>query len=101
MRKTIAVATFAFLLAVTSQVSAQDKEQDESKRSPQEKQAIAKIRELGGSVLEVAQNDNRLDVAYHLANDKVEDKHLEPLKNAKSVYSLNLRGTDYRRTASC
>lgn len=94
MQKTIKLATIVLLLTVSSQLRAQEKDQKESERTPQEQQAIEQIRELGGSVLEVAQNDNRLDVAYHLADGKVEDKHLEPLKNAKSVYSLNLRCTD-------
>ena len=36
-----------------------------------EKKAIAKIRESGALVLEIAQNDNRLDVSYITAPAKI------------------------------
>ncbi|MED5400192.1 MAG: hypothetical protein VX669_07360, partial [Planctomycetota bacterium] len=59
-----------------------------------EKAAVAAIKKFGGSVLEVAQNDGRLDVAYHLADGKIGDKQLAPLKAIKHIHSLNLRGTE-------
>lgn len=61
----------------------------------EEQQAMAEIRKLGGQVMELAQNDNRLAVAYHLADGKITDEHLAPLKGIhKRLYELNLRGTD-------
>ena len=58
-----------------------------------EQQLVAKIRELGGHVLELAQNDSRLEVAYHLTDGDVTDDHLIPLKGLELVTDLNLRGT--------
>lgn len=59
-----------------------------------EKQAVARMRELGGHVMELAQNDNRLTVAWHLADGTVGDDKLAPVKGVQHVYELNLRGTD-------
>lgn len=59
-----------------------------------EKKAIAKIREIGGLVLEIAQNDKRLDVSYITAQAKVTDEHLAPLKDLSKLANLNLRGTE-------
>lgn len=62
--------------------------------SDAEKQAMARIRELGGHVMELAQNDNRLTVAWHLADGSVTDEKLVPIAGSPHVYELNLRGTD-------
>ncbi|MGQ0633765.1 MAG: leucine-rich repeat domain-containing protein [Planctomycetaceae bacterium] len=59
-----------------------------------EAKAIAKIKEIGALVLEIAQNDNRLDVSYITAQTKVVDEHLAPLKDLRRLAHLNLRGTD-------
>src|SRR5215831_14351329 len=59
-----------------------------------EKKAIAKIRECGALVLEVAQNDNRLDVSYITAQGKVNNELLAPLKDLTKLVHLNLRGTE-------
>ncbi len=60
-----------------------------------EQQAIAKIREMGGQVLEIAQNDKHLDVGFHLVQDKkVTDEALTPLKDLTRMVNLNLRGTE-------
>ncbi len=57
--------------------------------------AIEKLREWGVLVLEVAQNDNRLDVSYHLVSDtKIADEHLAPMKDLQRAYSVNLRGCE-------
>jgi hypothetical protein len=64
-------------------------------RTPAEKKAIDKIRELGGFAMELAQNDPRLDVSYHLMDGKITPAHLAPLKDlSKSLVHLNLRGKD-------
>lgn len=56
--------------------------------------AMKKIQELGGQVLELAQNDKRLEVAYYQAGTKATDEALVPVKDlAARLYSLNLRGT--------
>jgi hypothetical protein len=92
MRQIIALATLAMLAGgiVPGIIFAQEK----GKRSEAETKAIDEIRKLGGSVMELAQNDNRLVVAYHLTDGKVTDKHLAPVMNLKSIVHLNLRGTE-------
>jgi Leucine-rich repeat (LRR) protein len=59
-----------------------------------EKKAIAKIRESGALVLEIAQNDNRLDVSYITAQGKITNEQLAPLKDLKRLAILNLRGLE-------
>lgn len=59
-----------------------------------EKNAMAEIRKSGGQVMELAQNDSRLDVAFHLADGKIEDAQLAPLKNLPKLAQLNVRGKD-------
>jgi len=59
-----------------------------------DKAAIAEIKKSGGQVLELAQNDNRVDVSFHLADGKIGNDHLKPLKGLKFVYSVNVRGKD-------
>jgi Leucine Rich repeat len=93
MRCRLAVILSALLFAVAApDAFAQAKKKGE--RSPAEKAAIAAIRKMGGHVQEIAQNDSRLEVAFHLADGKITDKNLVPLKDLKDVYELNLRGTD-------
>ncbi|QDV17724.1 Leucine Rich repeats (2 copies) [Gimesia panareensis] len=70
-------------------VSAADKKKD-----PAVEQAKSKVRAAGGSVLELAQNDDRLEVAFHLSDQKVTDETLKSLAGLSKVASLNLRGTD-------
>ena len=59
-----------------------------------EKKAIAKIRETGALVLEIAQNDNRLDVSYITAQGKITNEQLAPLKDLTRLAHLNLRGLE-------
>lgn len=59
-----------------------------------ETKAISKIRELGGLVLEIAQNDKRLDVTYQSGLDKVTDDDIKPLHDLTRLAHLNLRATD-------
>jgi len=56
--------------------------------------AIAEIKKSGGQVMELAQNDSRLDVAFHLADGKITDEQLVPLKNLPRLAQLNLRGRE-------
>jgi hypothetical protein len=58
-----------------------------------EKKAIEQIRQQGGLVLELAQNDNHLEVAYLETDGKFSDAYLAPLKDlSKRLVHLNLRG---------
>jgi translation elongation factor EF-Tu-like GTPase len=75
-----------FLFVAVSTATAQD--------ADAEKKAIAKIRESGALVLEIAQNDNRLDVSFLTAQGKVTDELLMPIKDLTRLAHLNLRGTE-------
>jgi hypothetical protein len=68
---------------------------EEPMRTEVEKKALDKVRQLGGFAMELAQNDTRLDVAFHLMDKKITAEHLTPLKDlSKSLVYLNLRGTE-------
>jgi hypothetical protein len=77
------VLSAALLGSLFGQAQAQDPEA--------EKKAIAKIRESGALVLEIAQNDNRLDVSYITASPKITAEQLAPLKDLTRLAILNLR----------
>jgi hypothetical protein len=85
----IGVTLGAFLLAATC-TSAEEK----AAPTEAEKAAIAQIRKSGGQVMELAQNDSRLDVAFHLADGKITDEQLVPLKDLPRLAILNLRGRE-------
>src|SRR4051794_16295162 len=53
-----------------------------------ETKAIAKIRELGGQVMEIAQNDNHLEVSY-ATQSKVNNDSLVPVKDLIRMVHLN------------
>jgi len=59
-----------------------------------ETEAIAKLRAAGGLVLEIAQNDNRLDVSFLSAQGKVTDDVIAPVQAIGRLAHLNLRSTE-------
>jgi CubicO group peptidase (beta-lactamase class C family) len=65
--------------------------QEPVKRSDAELKAMAKIQQLGGLAMELAQNDSRLDVSYQQV-DKFNEDSLSLLKDMKDLAHLNLRG---------
>jgi len=64
------------------------------KLNDQQKAAVKNLEKAGAQVLELAQNDSRLTVAFHLANGKINDQSLAALKGLTVVCQLNLRGTE-------
>ena len=54
---------------------------------------VAKILKVGGRVEPLAQNDNRLDVAFNLAGPTVTDAAIAPIASLKRVYAVNLART--------
>jgi hypothetical protein len=56
-----------------------------------EKKAVQRIRQLGGLVLELAQNDDRLEVSYLPTGEKFTEEHVAVLKGLKKLVHLNLR----------
>ncbi len=88
-------ASYLFLaLVVLSTVRLAQADDEKAKRPDTEVKAIAKIKEAGGQVMELAQNDPRLEVSLHLTGGKVTDETLKPLVDMKDLVHLNLRGTD-------
>jgi hypothetical protein len=63
-------------------------------RSEAEKKAIEKVRMMGGFAMELAQNDPRLEVAFHLMDKAITAEHLTALKDIKGIVHLNLRGKE-------
>ena len=102
MRFLLTLGAFAVLqisLAPFALVTAQAEDAKEPqgvkiKLTDADNAALTKLRELGAMTLQVAQNDNRVEVAYHLSDGKIGNDHVAPLKGPKCVYSLNLRGTE-------
>ena len=80
-------------LAGVPSTSGQDEEGVKVEYSATDKAAVEKIRESGGAVLEVAQNDNRLNVAFHLSTEEIGNEQLALVKDLGFIVSLNMRGT--------
>ena len=87
---------FTLLAAVSSSMLlAEDKPKEAPKPTQAELDAIVAVKKAGGSVLQVAQNDSRLDIAFHLADGKIGDEQVASVKPlGNSIFSLNLRGTE-------
>lgn len=83
------------LAAFSGQVCADDEKPADKAvaHTPAELKAMEQLRNNGATVMEVAKNDTRLDVAFHLTDGEVKDEHLTPLANTPLLWSLNLRGT--------
>src|SRR5438477_12118619 len=95
MHKIIPVVSLMFFALVASQAPSQDKDKDKFDKIEQTesgKKAIAKIRQLGGHVMELAQTDKRLEVSYQQLANPLTDEHLTLLKDLKGLVHLNLRG---------
>jgi hypothetical protein len=56
------------------------------------KKSLLKVRQFGGLALELAQNDQHLEVSYLQSDSKWSDEHLAILKDLKGLVHLNLRG---------
>lgn len=90
------LAALAGIMAGNAAAPAQeaaDKPQEKLEHNDAEKAAMSEIRKLGGQVMELAQTDPHLEVAYHLTDGDVGDDHLKPLANMPLLVSVNLRGT--------
>jgi hypothetical protein len=81
---------FVLAIGMVTLATAQEKEKAVP-RSAGELKAIESLRKMGALVLEVAQNDNHLDISYLQPDDKFGDAHLAPLKELKGIVHLNLR----------
>ena len=61
--------------------------------SPADKALIEAVRAAGGQAMQLARNDARLEIAFHLSDKEITDDTIKLLAGAKNVYSVNLRGT--------
>ena len=90
----ISQTVLCILLAIVSGsglLAAEDKPKEAPKPTQAELDAVAAIKKAGGSVMQVAQNDSRLEVAFHLADGKIGDDQVATVKPlANVIYSLKL-----------
>ena len=97
MKKLVTLALGLAVLSSGAFVRAEDEKAAEGVKielTDADKAAIEKVRESGGMALQVAQNDNRYDIAFHLADGEIGNDQLKPLAGLKFIHSLNLRGTN-------
>lgn len=66
---------------------------DGAERSEAEKGAIKEIEQAGGTAREIARNDDRLDVNFQFAGDKIVDEHLAPIAKLSNVFEVRLGRT--------
>ena len=59
-----------------------------------QQEAIKSIEEAGGSVREIAQDDKRLEVDFHLASHSVKDDAVRHVTKVGEVLQLHLGGTE-------
>src|SRR5438128_2654630 len=69
-------------------------DQEKSKRTDAELKAIAKVGQLGGLAMELAQNDDHLEVSYQQRDQRLTDECLAVLKDLPGLVHLNLRGQE-------
>ena len=69
------------------------KSQEKVGTSDAEAQAIAQIEKEGGSVRQIAQNDEHREIDFHLQGASCTDEQLAPLAKIKNIVSLNLGKT--------
>jgi Leucine Rich repeat len=60
---------------------------------PLDEAAAQAIKDAGGNVMAIAQNDPRLDVTLHLSDQDITDEHLAIVARLTPVVWLNLAGT--------
>lgn len=95
MRRLSLICTFLAVVSVSMLGFSEDKPKEAPKPTQAELDAMAAVKKAGAAVLQVAQNDSRLDVSFHLADGKIGDDQLASLKGLGNlIFSLNLRGTE-------
>ncbi len=93
MRKVIPAVVLGLLATVLPPARAADDKPPP--RTEAEKKAIAELQKNGALVLELAQNDPRLEVSFQQHEGKLTEEKLAPLKELKaSLVHLNLRGQE-------
>jgi hypothetical protein len=83
---------FAVVVVLAVVASSSGQEPISVKQTEAGKKAMARIQELGGLAMELAQNDSRLEVSYYQKDAKFSEANLLPLKDLNGLAHLNLRG---------
>jgi hypothetical protein len=83
---------FVFTLASSASLCAEDKAASEP-LSPEANEAVKKITELGGAIRKVAQNDDSLEVDFHLGGKALTDDGLALVKKLPKVVEVHLKDT--------
>ena len=84
-----------FAALSSSTLRAEDKPKEAPKPTQAELDATAAIKKAGGSVTQLAQDDNRWDVSFHLAEGKMGDDQIATVKPlANVIHELNLGKTE-------
>ena len=79
--------------AVRAGIKAERELEIAAARKEKEKVVIEKIHELGGTVRDIAMDDDRKEVAFHLSGTELTDEGLLHVKDVSEVIHLQLRGT--------
>lgn len=94
-RNSRAAAALLALAAFRFPLRAQEKapEKKEGALAPPDPAVVAKIEKSGGSVRKIAQNDEHLEVDFHLQGASVKDADVAPIAQLKNVVRLHLGKT--------
>ncbi|MCH2131309.1 MAG: hypothetical protein MK179_19370 [Pirellulaceae bacterium] len=66
---------------------------EHAERVAHQDEAIKKIEEIGGTVREIAMNDDRKEVAFHLSGKELTDEGLLQVRYIDKMIMLHLKGT--------
>jgi Leucine-rich repeat (LRR) protein len=80
-------------LAIAGSLDPQTTEQ-KAGQSESDLKIIELIEKSGGSVRKIAQNDDRLEVDFHLQPSTLTDEQLAPLSKLKNIFELHLGNTN-------
>ncbi|MEO2030567.1 MAG: hypothetical protein ABGZ35_00635, partial [Planctomycetaceae bacterium] len=83
--KSLTLAFSTLVLLVVPAVADDPSEADQA--------LIEAVQAAGGQAMQLAKNDARLTIAFHLSDKDITDETLDVFAEAGNVYSINLRGT--------
>jgi hypothetical protein len=84
------ILVFSAAVLLLAGIAAAD---DEIEAPPLDEQAAQAVKDAGGNVMAIAQDDPRLDVTLHLSDQEITDEHLAIVARLQPVVWLNLAGT--------
>ena len=87
------LSRFGFALLAVAVWTGATSADDAQDMTAEQQQAVKTLESLGGRVMPIAQNDDRLDVTLHLTDKDVTDEHLALIAKLPKVAWVNLTGT--------